>query len=156
MLLELVTGLHSELAERLAEVVVDSAGTDEQLRGDFLVRSSVSREVGDLCFLRCQVVECLDGPFARVLAGGLELDPGALGERFHAELGEQLVGGAQLLARVEPAALAAQPLAVKQTRARARCGRASGPAAQLLRGRGPRRRHPRSPALGTGPRPPRP
>ena len=27
-----------------------------------------------------------------VLAGRLELDPGALGERFHAELREQLVG----------------------------------------------------------------
>jgi hypothetical protein len=29
-----------------------------------------------------------------VLTGGLELDPGALGERFHAELREQLVGDA--------------------------------------------------------------
>ena len=94
VLFELVAGLHSELAERLAQVVVDGAGADEQLRGDFLVGGAVGREAGDLCFLGGQVVARLDGPFAGVLAGRLELDPGALGERFHAELREQLVGGA--------------------------------------------------------------
>jgi hypothetical protein len=35
-----------------------------------------------------EVVECLDGPFAGVLAGRLELDAGALGERLHPELRE--------------------------------------------------------------------
>jgi hypothetical protein len=39
-----------------------------------------------------QVVAGFDGPFARVLAGGLKLDAGAFGERFHAEFGEELVG----------------------------------------------------------------
>ena len=57
-------------------------------RGDLMVRGTVCREAGDLCFLRGQVVARLDGPFARVLAGRLELDPGAFGERFHAELRE--------------------------------------------------------------------
>ncbi len=85
---ELGAGFDSELAERLAEVVVDVAGADEQLRGDFLVGRTVCREMGDLRFLGGQVVAGLDGPFARVLAGRLELDSGAFGERLHAEVGE--------------------------------------------------------------------
>jgi hypothetical protein len=88
MLFELVAGLHSELAERFAQVVVHGAGADEELRSDFLVRGTVGREAGDLGFLGGQLVERLDGPFPRVLAGGLKLDPGAFGECFHAELRE--------------------------------------------------------------------
>ena len=84
----MVAGLHSELAERLAQVVVDGARADEQLGRDFRVGGTVGRKAGDLRFLRGQVVTRLDGPFARVLAGRLELDPGALGERLHAELRE--------------------------------------------------------------------
>src|ERR1700756_2219361 len=53
---ELVAGLHTELAKRLAEVVVDSAGADEQLGRDFLVRGTVGSEAGDLCFLGRKVV----------------------------------------------------------------------------------------------------
>jgi hypothetical protein len=37
-----------------------------------------------------------------MFARRLELDPRALGERFHAELREELVGGSQRLARVAP------------------------------------------------------
>ena len=88
VLFELVAGLDSELAKRLAEVVVDGARADEQLRGDLLVSQTVCREIRDLCFLGGQVVAGLDGPFARMLAGRLELDPGALGERSHAEVDE--------------------------------------------------------------------
>ena len=92
VLCELVAGLHSELAECLAEVVVDGVGADEQPRGDFSVGGTIGGEAGDLCFLGGQVIARLDGPFARVLAGRLELDPGALGEPLHAEPCEQLVG----------------------------------------------------------------
>jgi len=56
------------------------------------VGGAVGGEPGDLCFLWGQVVAGFDGPSAGVLAGRLELDAGALGERFHAELREQLVG----------------------------------------------------------------
>jgi hypothetical protein len=49
-------GPHSELAERLAEVVVDGAGADEQPRGDFSVGGTISGEAGDLCFLGGQEV----------------------------------------------------------------------------------------------------
>jgi hypothetical protein len=64
-------------------------------RGDFLVGATLGREAGDLCFLGGQVVAGFDAPFPGVLAGGLELDAGAFGERFHAELREQLVPSAQ-------------------------------------------------------------
>ena len=54
-----------------------------------------------------EVVTRLDAALAGVLAGRLELDARALGKRLHAELAKQLMGGPQLLAGVEPAALAA-------------------------------------------------
>ena len=74
MSFELVAGLHVELAECLAEVVVDGVGADEQLRGDLSVGGTVGGEAGDLCFLRGEGIAGLDGPFASVLAGRLELD----------------------------------------------------------------------------------
>ena len=49
-----------------------------------------------------------------MLAGRLQLDPRALGERLRPEAGEEVVGGAQLLARVHAPAFASQPLAVEQ------------------------------------------
>ncbi len=48
------------------------------------------------------------------LAGGQQLARGAVGEGLGAHRGEQLVRGAELLPRVDPPALAAQPLAVEQ------------------------------------------
>ena len=69
-------------------MVVDGAGADEQLRGDLLVGGAVGGEARDLCFLGGEVIAGLDGPLAGVLAGRLEFDPGAFGERFHAELRE--------------------------------------------------------------------
>jgi hypothetical protein len=41
----------------------------------------------------------------------------AFGERLHPHRGQHLVGCAQLLARVDPAVLAAQPLAIEKVRA---------------------------------------
>jgi len=51
------------------------------------------------------------------LAGGPQLTAGPFGERLHADRVEHLVRGAQLRPRVDPPALAAQPLAVEQVRA---------------------------------------
>src|SRR5258708_34836152 len=56
----------------------------------------------------------LGDPSAGVLAGRIELDPRTLGEPPHAECREHLVGAAQLLARVEPTALSAQPFAIQE------------------------------------------
>ena len=54
---------------------------------------------------------------ADFLARGQELAPGPLGERLHAHRRQHLVGGPQLPARFNAAALAAQPLAVEQVTA---------------------------------------
>ena len=77
----------------------------------------VARQPRDLGLLGGELAAGLDGALAGRLAGGQQLARGALGERLGAHRGEQLVRGAQLLARVEAAALAAQPFAVEQVRA---------------------------------------
>ena len=64
-----------------------------------------------------QLVARLGGPPAHPLARGQQLAPGTLGERLHADRHEQLVGRAQLCARVDAAILAAQPLPVEEMRA---------------------------------------
>ena len=64
-----------------------------------------------------QIVARLDRPLAHRLAGRQQLTAGALGERLHADRRELVVRGAQLRTRVDPAILAAQPLAVEQVRA---------------------------------------
>ncbi len=48
---KLGAGLHPELAERLAQVVVDRARTDEQPRRDLCVRAAVCRHTAYLGFL---------------------------------------------------------------------------------------------------------
>jgi len=60
------------------------------------------------------VIERLGAPLAGVLAGRLELDAGALGERLDAGVGEKFVGDLQLLAGVE--ATAPQPFAIQEMR----------------------------------------
>jgi hypothetical protein len=57
-----------------------------------------------------QLLAGLDGAPASGLAGGRQLAPGALGERLDAHHLQQVIGDTQLLARVEAAAPAAQPL----------------------------------------------
>jgi hypothetical protein len=95
-------------------VPFDGARADEQLGADLRVRVAVTGESADLGLLCGEFVERLDCAFARGFAGGQELARGALGERVHAHRGEQPVGGAQLLARVEALAFAAQPFAVEE------------------------------------------
>src|SRR4051794_1371088 len=107
-----------ELAEHLAQVVLDRPRTDEQLRTDLRVRMPLGGQPGDLRLLRRQQVPRLRREPAHGLARGLEFAAGAFGERLGAHRDEQLVGGAELLARVRAPALAAQPLAVEQAGAR--------------------------------------
>ncbi len=140
---ELGTGFDPKLAERLAQVVVDRARADEQLSGDLPIRCALCREATDLCFLRGQLVARLRGPLAGALAGGLELDPRALGESLRTERGEQLVGTAQVLPRV---LVGDAPGAAIRRRADGRGRR---------RGEGGCARAPRSPGHRSSPRPPR-
>src|SRR5260370_7071606 len=94
----------------------------------------------------------LGDPFAGVLAGRVELDPRTLGEPPHTEFREHLVGAAQLLARVEPTALSAQPFAKQEVGAGERHVQATmaDPADRLAveaLGRLPLRHHPPPPPL---------
>src|SRR3954471_2751816 len=111
---ELPTGVDVELAEDLAQVVLDGAGADEQLGADLGVGVAVAGQACDLDLLGRQHVAGLGGDTARRLAGGQQLAAGARGELVGAHAVEALVGGAQLLAGVGAAVLAAQPFAVEE------------------------------------------
>jgi hypothetical protein len=72
---------------------------DEQLRPDLGVRQAVPGEPGNLGFLGCELLARLGAAFADLIPGSDQFPAGALGERLHPDRGEQVVGGAQLLAR---------------------------------------------------------
>ena len=74
--------LHSELAERVAEVVLDGGLADEQPRRDLWIRLSLRGKPSDLPLLRGELVQRLNAPPPSVLACRLELKPCALGERL--------------------------------------------------------------------------
>ena len=112
--------LMPSLLNTLLQVPLDRAGADEELRGDLGVRPAVGRQPRDLRLLGRQLVAGLDAALADRLAGGHQLAPRALGESLHAHGRVALVRGAQLLARLAPPALPAQPLAVQEVRARER------------------------------------
>ena len=105
------------------------------------------------CLLRRELVARVVAALAHLLARGQQLVPGALGEAVRAHRQQRLARDAQLLARVDPPALAAQPLAVEQARAgeleRATRVRASRSIDSRYR-RSARR--PRSPARARAPR----
>src|SRR5829696_2612739 len=104
----------AELGEHLLEMPLDGAWAEEELGADLRVRPSVAREPRDVLLLRGELVARVVAPLAHLLAGGQELVPGALGESLRPHREEHLAGDAQLLARIDAPALAAQPLPVEQ------------------------------------------
>src|SRR5580700_4173977 len=114
---KLAAGADVELGEDLGEVVLDRAGTDEQPGTDLRIGQAVPGQPGDLRLLGSQLAGSLHGALAGGLAGGRQLAAGPLSERRDAHRIQHAVRGAQLLARVNTAALAAQPLAVEQVSA---------------------------------------
>src|SRR5215472_16082623 len=107
----------TELHEHVAQVPLDRARADEQLGADLRVRQAIADELGDLPFLRRELVARVWAALTHLLARCHQLPAGALGERLHPDPGEHVVGRTQLIARVDAAALAAQPLPVEQMRA---------------------------------------
>lgn len=91
-----------ELCEDLAQVPFDGSGAEEQLRADLGVGSYVTGQSGDLGFLCCQVVACLDRPSADFLACREAFSTCAFGERLGPHRAEAIVRDAKLLARIEP------------------------------------------------------
>src|SRR3954453_7609872 len=100
---ELTARTDAELGEHVAQVPLNGAGADEQLRADLGIRAPIARQAGDLRLLRGELVAGLHRTLADRLARGQQLAAGALGERFSAHRDEHLVRRAQLLARVDPA-----------------------------------------------------
>lgn len=103
-----------ELSEHLAHMPFDCARAEEQPRADVRVRNTLAGESRDLPLLGCQIVPRLHGSLADLLARRKKLCMRAIRERLHPDRDEHLVSRAQLLARVDSATLAAQPLAVEQ------------------------------------------
>src|SRR5215472_19135176 len=82
----------TELREHVAQVPLDRARADEQLRADLRVRKAVAGEPGDLLLLRRELLPRAGTALAYPLARRQQLAVGALGERLHADRVEQAVG----------------------------------------------------------------
>src|SRR3954451_22429221 len=141
---ELVARRNRQLREDLAQVVIDGALAEEQLRRDFPVGGTACDEARDLDLLRRQLVDRARIPLARRLAAGAKLTARTLGpwRRPNAlELGQR---GSQRVASLPPPARTAQMLAEQQLGAGSverapalRRGRKRPPEVALPRG-GPR------------------
>src|SRR6185436_19752901 len=101
----------AELAEHLAQVVVDRARAEVELCGDLAVGHAGGDESGDLQLLWGQLVERRGVAPPGRLAGGAQLGLGALLPRRQADLVEEVGGPAQMQARFALLPLAPQPLA---------------------------------------------
>ena len=106
-----------ELGEHIAQVPFDRPRADEELGGDLRIGVAVAREPGDVRLLRRELVARVVAALAHLLPGGRSSRRARSAKAVRAHRGEQLARGAQLLARVDAPALAAQPLAVQQARA---------------------------------------
>ena len=153
---QLAAAADAELREHLAQVPLDRARAEEELRADLRVRQAVASEPGDLRLLRGQVVAasrpCACAPSRRW--------PAARGGRARRtprrpSRSNTSCAVAQLRAGVDPAVLPPQPLAVQELGAgqldpHAGCG----PAVRSPRGAGRRRSAPARAARGCSPRSP--
>ena len=63
---------------------------------------------------RGQVVSCLDGAPARGFTGGKQLTGGSIGEPAGADGGEHVMGGPQLITRIDSPVVAAQPFTINE------------------------------------------
>src|SRR4051812_40978252 len=109
---ELVARADPELREDLAEVVLDRPRADEEPSADLVIGEAFAREPRDLQLLGGQILARLGRAPARPLARGQQLTRHALRERLDIHGREHLLCDAQVLAGLQPTALAAQPFAV--------------------------------------------
>src|SRR3954470_13210374 len=103
-----------KLAEHVAQMALQTERNEKQPRTELWIRKPIALQARDLALLRRQVVARIDRPLAYLLACRQKLLACALGERLHPDRDEHFVGAAQLLPRVDPAVLAAQPLPIEQ------------------------------------------
>src|SRR5947207_11401718 len=115
---EFGAGAEAELAEHVAQVEVDSTRAEEQLCGGVPVGQALPNERGDLPLLGSELGRGGDVAAAGGFAGGAQLLRGARGPPRGAEVVEYFERGAQVGAGIDPAAGAAQVLAVAEVDAR--------------------------------------
>src|SRR5689334_24450134 len=115
---EFGAGAEAELAQHVAQVEVDSARAEEQLCGGVTVGQALPNERGDLPFLGSELGRGGDVAAAGGFAGGAQLLRGARGPPCGPEVFEYFERGAQVCAGLDPAAGAAQVLAVAEVDAR--------------------------------------
>jgi hypothetical protein len=102
---ELGSALDSSWRDPIASLVntlrvLHGARAEEDPRSDLRVLPPITGQPRDLPFVGGAIITCLDRPLARGPARRLQFSAGGLGERLHPDRVEQLVGRAQLLARV--------------------------------------------------------
>src|SRR4051794_14621138 len=110
---ELGAAADAELAEDVAQVVLDGLGAHEQGGRRLPVGQPLGDELGDPELVRRQLGRVALGRGARAGAGRAQLAPRALGEAQGLDVLETGERRAQLLARLLAAALGPQPLAVR-------------------------------------------
>src|SRR4051812_29302152 len=93
---------------------LDGAWAEEETGADVRIRQALPGQARDLLLLGGENIARRVGPLAHLLPRRNQLTPGPLAESLHADRRELVVGGAELDTRVDPAALAAQPLPVEQ------------------------------------------
>src|SRR3954468_8827699 len=105
---QLVARRDRQLREDAAQVVVDGALAEEQLRRDFPVGGTACDEARDLDLLRRQLVDRARIPLARRLAAGPQLTARTLGPWRRPNALELAQRGSQMVASLHPPARTAQ------------------------------------------------
>src|SRR3954471_24342661 len=111
---ELAARRDRQLREDPAQVVVDGALAEEQLRRDVPVGGTACDEAGDLDLLRRQLVDGARIPLAGRLAAGAQLAVRALGPGRRTDALELGQRGSQMVTSLHPPACPAQVLAEQQ------------------------------------------
>src|SRR5262249_10202004 len=104
----------AELAEDLAQVIVDRARAQVELFRDLPVGHPRRDQTGDLELLRRQLVKCRRVALPCLLARGAQLAFSALLPRRRSDLAEEVGCPPQMLPRLTPVAVAPQPFTVEQ------------------------------------------
>src|SRR5262249_24960854 len=114
---QLGAGRDREFGEDVAEVAFDGARGQEQLRGDLLVRETLSNEASDVQFLWRELSGRAGVAPASRLAGGAQLASGTLGPGERTHLLERLDGRPEVRASVGSPPLTTKELPVEKLRA---------------------------------------
>src|SRR5258707_8581530 len=113
-LMEFSTRGDAELDEHVAQVPLDRAMAEEELRADLLVRQTLARQLRDLALLRRQIIPSLRSSLAAFLARAQQLVPASVSERLHTQRREHVVCDAQLVPCLDAPVLPPQPFPIQE------------------------------------------